>query len=186
MSEAFSSANREPSGSLRIASSQRLGREHFNFKAAGLGRTNVMFRRHDGANKSAQIVEFLKALRKRLWRKLPIIRDGAAQHKSRIVKAYLESTRGAVQMALLPGYAPDLNPVESLWAWLERHALANFCPDTPTKERGRQKSRPAPVAQPGIPQPKGSAGSTTRVESIVTQARPVIVGTIRPLMSVVW
>jgi transposase len=27
-------------------------------------------------------------------------------------------------MALLPGYAPDLNPVEYLWAWLKRHALA--------------------------------------------------------------
>ena len=33
-------------------------------------------------------------------------------------------------MALLPGYAPDLNPVEYLWAWLKRHALANFCPDS--------------------------------------------------------
>lgn len=27
----------------------------------------------------------------------------------------------------LPDYAPDLNPVEYLWAWLKRHALANFC-----------------------------------------------------------
>ncbi|MFZ3001108.1 MAG: IS630 family transposase, partial [Undibacterium umbellatum] len=24
---------------------------------------------------------------------------------------------------------PDLNPVEYLWAWLKRHALANFCPN---------------------------------------------------------
>ena len=27
-----------------------------------------------------------------------------------------------------PPYAPELNPVEYLWAWLKRHALANFCP----------------------------------------------------------
>jgi transposase len=102
-----------------------------------------MFRLHDGAIKSAQIVEFLKALRKQLGRKLLIIWDGAAQHKSRIVKAYLESTRGAVQMALLPGYAPDLNPVEYLWAWLKRHALANFCPGTLTelKDTARRKLR---------------------------------------------
>lgn len=30
-------------------------------------------------------------------------------------------------MALLPGYSPDLTPVEYLWAWLKRYALANFC-----------------------------------------------------------
>lgn len=31
-------------------------------------------------------------------------------------------------MAFLPPYSPDLDPVEFLWAWLKRHALANFCP----------------------------------------------------------
>jgi transposase len=29
---------------------------------------------------------------------------------------------------VLRAYSPDLNPVEYLWAWLKRHALANFCP----------------------------------------------------------
>ena len=75
-------------------------------------------------------MEFLKALRRQLRRRLLIVWDGAAQHRSRIVRQYLDSTRGALQMALLPGYAPDLNPVEYLWAWLKRHALANFCPHT--------------------------------------------------------
>jgi transposase len=32
-------------------------------------------------------------------------------------------------MAFLPPYCPDLNPVEHLWAWLKRHATANYCPD---------------------------------------------------------
>ena len=105
---------------------------HFNWKhvsaIAGMSRTNFLFRLHDGAIKSAQIVEFLKGLHAHLRRKLLIIWDGAAQHKSRVVRAFLDSTAGAIQMALLPGYAPDLNPVEYLWAWLKRHALANFCP----------------------------------------------------------
>ena len=107
---------------------------HFNWKhvsaVAGLTRTNFLFRLYDGAVKSAQIVEFLKALRSQLKRRLLIVWDGAAQHKSRIVREYLDSTKGTVQMALLPGYAPDLNPVEYLWAWLKRHALANFCPNS--------------------------------------------------------
>jgi transposase len=105
---------------------------HFNWKhvsaVAGLTRSNFLFRLYDGAVKSAQIVEFLKALRAQLKRKLLIVWDGAAQHKSRVVRTYLDSTKGAVQMALLPAYSPDLNPVEYLWAWLKRHALANFCP----------------------------------------------------------
>ena len=43
-----------------------------------------MFRLYDGAVKSAQIVEFLKALRTQLKRKLLIVWNGAAQHKRRI------------------------------------------------------------------------------------------------------
>ena len=105
---------------------------HFNWKhvsaIAGLTRTSFAFRLYDGAIKSAQVVEFLKALRSQLKRRLLIVWDGAAQHKSRIVRDYLDGTNGAVQMARLPSYAPELNPVEYLWAWLKRHALANFCP----------------------------------------------------------
>jgi transposase len=36
---------------------------------------------------------------------------------------------GHIQIAFLPPYAPDLNPVEYLWAWLKRHALANYYPN---------------------------------------------------------
>ena len=46
-----------------------------------------------------------------------------------MVREYVDSTEGALQLAFLPPYAPELNPVEYLWAWLKRHALANFCPD---------------------------------------------------------
>jgi len=70
----------------------------------------------------------LKALRAQLRRKLLIVWDGAAQHKSRIMREYLDSTNGVVQMALLFAYSPDLKPVECLWAWLKRHALAKLCP----------------------------------------------------------
>jgi hypothetical protein len=87
---------------------------HFNWKhvsaIAGLSRSNCLFRLHDGAIKSAQIVEFLKALHAHLKRRLMIVWDGAAQHRNHIVRDYLDSTNGAVQMSLLPGYSPELNP----------------------------------------------------------------------------
>lgn len=106
---------------------------HFNWKQlsliAGLSLRQCMFRLHEGAIRSAQIVEFLKALRRHLKRRLLIIWDGLRAHRSRLVREHLDGTQGAIELAFLPPYAPELNPVEYLWAWLKRHALANFCPD---------------------------------------------------------
>lgn len=31
-------------------------------------------------------------------------------------------------MTYLPAYAPELNPVEYLWAYWKEYELANFCP----------------------------------------------------------
>lgn len=107
---------------------------HFNWThvsvIAGLSRTHCLFRLHQGSIKKAQIVEFLKALRAHINEPLLVIWDGLKAHRSNLVREYLDSTDGHIQMAFLPPYCPDLNPVEYLWAWLKRHALANFCPAT--------------------------------------------------------
>ena len=63
-------------------------------------------------------------------RRMLIIWDGARPHRSQLVREYVDSTEGDIVIERLPAYAPELNPVEYLWAWLKRHALANFCPDT--------------------------------------------------------
>ena len=106
---------------------------HFTWKQlsliAGLSLRQCMFRLHEGAIRSAQIVEFLKALHRHLKRRLLIIWDGLKAHRSRLVREHVDATNGAIELAFLPPYAPELNPVEYLWAWLKRHALANFCPD---------------------------------------------------------
>lgn len=57
-----------------------------------------------------------------------VIRDGLAVHRSKKVKAFLERHPGEVHLAQLPGYAPELDPVEYLWGNLKQHGLANFCP----------------------------------------------------------
>ena len=86
-------------------------------------------------------------------RPLPIIWDALKAHRSKLVREYLDSTGGEIQMTFLPPYSPDLNPVEFLWAWLERHALANFCPadlgELTTTARNKLKSaqrRPSIIA----------------------------------------
>ncbi len=52
---------------------------------AGLSWWRFYFRFFDGAVKSAQVVEFLGALKRQIARKLLVIWDGAAIHRSRIV-----------------------------------------------------------------------------------------------------
>ncbi len=88
-----------------------------------------MFRLHEGSIKKEEVVEFLKALKAHLRRPLLIIWDGLKAHHSRRVREYLDSLDGYIEIAFLPAYAPDLNPVEYLWAWLKRYAMANYCPN---------------------------------------------------------
>jgi transposase len=105
---------------------------HFNWKQlsmiAGVSLSNAYFRLHEGAIKREQIFAFLKALIKQIGHPLLIIWDGLKAHRSRRVREYVDRLDGKIALAFLPPYAPDLNPVEYLWAWLKRHALANSCP----------------------------------------------------------
>jgi transposase len=104
---------------------------HFNWNhvsvIAGMTRSNVLFRLHEGSIKKEEVVTFLRALRAHLKQPLLVIWDGLKAHRSRLVRDYLDLIDGEIQIAFLPPYAPDLNPVEYLWAWLKRHAMANDC-----------------------------------------------------------
>ena len=73
-------------------------------------------------------MEFLAALRRQIGRPLLVIWDGLAVHRSRKVQDWVQASGGAVSLARLPAYAPELNPVEYVWGHLKKHALANFCP----------------------------------------------------------
>lgn len=103
----------------------------FNWKQlsamAGVTWWQFYFRLFPGSIRGPQVVEFLKALRRHLRQRLLIIWDGLRAHKSRLVQAYLESQRGAVQVEFLPAYAPELNPVEYLWGYLKTHEVSNLC-----------------------------------------------------------
>jgi transposase len=45
-----------------------------------------------------------------------------------MVREFVETTNGRIELERLPAYAPELNPVEYLWANLKHHEMANFCP----------------------------------------------------------
>jgi hypothetical protein len=56
--------------------------------------------------------------------------DGLSSHWSFKMRTHLDAQRHWLTVERLPTYAPDLNPVESLWANLKGAELANFSGDT--------------------------------------------------------
>ena len=59
--------------------------------------------------------------------KATLIWDGLPAHKSRKMRQYLETERRWLKVETLPGYSPDLNPVEDLWSIIKGQELANRC-----------------------------------------------------------
>jgi transposase len=120
---------------------------HFNWKKlsaiAGLTFQSFYFKIFVGSIKSEQIVDFLKHLQRCLGKDVLIVWDGLRAHKSRLVAQYVESLNGKIELAYLPPYAPELNPVEYIWRYWKYHELANYCPKdlTTLLETGKKSLR---------------------------------------------
>jgi len=109
--------------------------EPFNWKRlSGIGavltkpsgqRPRWLLALHRGNIRSAQIVRFLKALRAHRRRPVILLWDGLPAHRSGITQQALREHRDWLSVERLPAYAPELNPVEQLWAHLDATTLAN-------------------------------------------------------------
>ena len=107
---------------------------HFNWNklsaVAAITLWNFYFQLYPGAIRGAEMVDFLQRLRRALrGRRILLIWDGLAVHRCRLVRDFLASLRGAIAVAYLPPYAPELNPTEYIWGHWKRHELPNLCPD---------------------------------------------------------
>ena len=90
--------------------------------------SRLWFQFRPGSYNGESLIGFLRDLKRHLRRQRAIlIWDGLPAHKSRPMKAYLESQRDWLRVEILPGYSPDLNPVESLWGNIKGQELANRC-----------------------------------------------------------
>ncbi len=54
-----------------------------------------------------------------------LIWDGLPAHRSTVMKTWLADQTHWLQVVALPGYAPELNPVEPLWSAVKGKDLAN-------------------------------------------------------------
>lgn len=78
---------------------------------------------HDDTIRTAQVRRFVSHLHRYLDGPVLLVWDGLNAHRSPTVRARIEEYGWQVER--LPAYAPELNPVEGLWAWAKGTALAN-------------------------------------------------------------
>lgn len=96
--------------------------------------SRVFFQTRPGSYDSDSLIAFLKDLRREMrGQKVILIWDGLPAHKSRIMTDYLYSQRDWLTVERLPAYAPDLNPVETLWGNIKGQELANRCAENLTE-----------------------------------------------------
>ena len=75
-----------------------------------------------------QTVQSLRELAR--WRagkkgRLVLVWDNAPCHVAKVVRA--EAARLGIEVVNLPGYSPDLNPIERLWDWMREEVTRGFC-----------------------------------------------------------
>jgi transposase len=132
-------------------------RHHFKWKrcsmAAALcygsrgGGAAVAFHHQLDAYNTDTLIQALGGLRRFLGgQKATLLWDGLPAHRSLAMAAWLGRQRSWLVVEPLPGYAPELNPVEALWSSLKGVELANLAADTlkevtAAAERGIQRIR---------------------------------------------
>ncbi len=121
--------------------------------AAGLcygsrgGGASLAFHHQRGAYDTDSLIGALDGLRRFLGgQKATLLWDGLPAHRSRMMRAWLRRQRHWLVVEPLPGYAPELNPVEALWSSLKGAELANLAGETldeviAAAERGVQRIR---------------------------------------------
>jgi transposase len=101
-------------------------RDHLSVMA-GLTRRGRLFTLvRDESMGAAASADFLAGLLRRSRRKLLVIWDGSPIHRGREVRDFLAGGAARrLHLERLPGYAPELNPVEGLWQQLKHVELRN-------------------------------------------------------------
>jgi len=116
-------------------------RHHFKWKRASMaaalcygsrgGGASLAFHHQLDAYDTDTLIQALGELRRFLGgQKATLLWDGLPAHRSKAMAAWLRRQRSWLVVEPLPGYAPDLNPVEALWSNLKGVELVNLAGDT--------------------------------------------------------
>jgi transposase len=91
-------------------------------------RTRLYFQTREDSYNTESLIEFIRELRRHFrGEQVILLWDGLPSHRSAQMQQFLAEQRHWLEVRRLPGYAPELNPVEGLWCNLKGRELANRC-----------------------------------------------------------
>ena len=96
---------------------------------AGGRKVRLFLSLRQGNVTSEVAIEFLRNLRRHIRGKLIVLWDRLPAHRSNKTGQFAQSQCRWLTVEFLPAYAPELNPVEPMWAYLGATDLANYSAD---------------------------------------------------------
>lgn len=97
------------------------------------------------------MVSFCQHLLRHLKGELVVLMDNARIHKTKALRAFVEQ-QPRLTVEYLPPYAPELNPIERVWAYVKGPILGNFCPKDIGELKGRLNAAWQRVRSVRLPQ----------------------------------
>jgi transposase len=137
-----------------------------NVMAAISNKGELYFTCYRGSFTGPVFLAWLDRLVRHVDRKIHLIVDGHPVHRRIMVRDWLAERVDRIEMHLLPGYAPELNPVELLNADIKRHVAqanpanpADLAAEAASHLRRRQNQPDAVKALFGKPEVRYAADS---------------------------
>lgn len=99
-------------------------RQSINVISAVNARGEFWAATYTGKLNAEAFVAFLQNFIKGRSGKVFLVVDGHPAHKANIVKQYVQSLKGRLELHFLPPYAPDLNPDEFVWSHMKSNGVS--------------------------------------------------------------
>ena len=79
-----------------------------------------------GTIRSEDVTQFFKHLLRHNQGEIVVVLDNARIHHAKATQAFV-ACHERLSLSFLPPYAPELNPIELVWAYVKQNVLGNFC-----------------------------------------------------------
>lgn len=112
-------------------------RQSLNVISAVNARGEFWAATYTGKLNAEAFVVFLRNFLQGRAGKVLLVVDGHPAHKAKVVKSYVQSLKGRLELHFLPPYAPDLNPDEFVWS----HMKVNGVSKKPLKQNESLQKR---------------------------------------------